>query len=218
MTLPKILSHPWKWRRTRGFGVHSPFAFRFITRVIGQRRAAYYAYTLIDGHCPKARRRGFNEIFAGMDFSIPVARLLFRLLCEFNPPLVVEIGSGQEVTNVVIAHAVPQAKHVRWTPGRQIALPDDDADGHRPTFVILNSLMPDDYQATCSFILSLLARSPGDRGCVLLVRNLHLMPAMKRLWEEVLRQAPKGMAFFDTDMGIFVSLPHLPRQDYSIII
>ena len=35
---------PRRYRTSRGFGVHSPFAFEFITRTIRDRDAYYYAY------------------------------------------------------------------------------------------------------------------------------------------------------------------------------
>ena len=33
-----------RWRTTRGYGVHSTFAYNLITKVIGQTSAHYYAY------------------------------------------------------------------------------------------------------------------------------------------------------------------------------
>ena len=45
--LKEILKYPAMWRRSHGFGVHSPFAYHFITKVIGEREAVYYAYPQI---------------------------------------------------------------------------------------------------------------------------------------------------------------------------
>lgn len=56
-----------RWRRSRGFGVHSPFAYRFITMVL-RGRMVYYSSAEIE--------------------SMPDAgwhRLLFRFVCEFEP-------------------------------------------------------------------------------------------------------------------------------------
>lgn len=41
--MPSVLTYFRRWRNSRGFGVHSPFAFAFITDVLRQ-RCAYYAY------------------------------------------------------------------------------------------------------------------------------------------------------------------------------
>jgi len=54
-------------RHRRGFGIHSPFAFRFVTEVLAQ-RLPYYGYTDISGD--------------------PRIRLLFRLTVYFRPTTV----------------------------------------------------------------------------------------------------------------------------------
>lgn len=37
-----------RWRHSKGFGVHSPFAYRFVTNVINPGRYHYYSYHEID--------------------------------------------------------------------------------------------------------------------------------------------------------------------------
>ncbi|MCM1355828.1 MAG: hypothetical protein NC212_05425 [Staphylococcus sp.] len=60
--------------RSRGFGVHSPFAFRFITSVLRQ-KGEYYAYADMRRFAPSASR--FRRL-----------SLLFRLVCEFRPAII----------------------------------------------------------------------------------------------------------------------------------
>lgn len=58
-----------RWWRSRGHGVHSPFAYRFITTVLRQRgAAAYYAWPRV-------------EAMPSPEWHKP----LFRLVCEFAP-------------------------------------------------------------------------------------------------------------------------------------
>ncbi|MDE6524298.1 MAG: hypothetical protein K2L66_01945 [Paramuribaculum sp.] len=55
--LIKHLKRPIKRRwRGRGNGVHSPFAYRFITEVLRQ-KDAYYAYDQLDGYLPRLAYR-----------------------------------------------------------------------------------------------------------------------------------------------------------------
>ena len=56
-----------RWWRSRGHGVHSPFAFRFITMVLRQ-EGGYYAYREL-------------ESMADPEWH----KLLLRLVCEFEP-------------------------------------------------------------------------------------------------------------------------------------
>lgn len=71
-------------RRTRGFGVHSPFAYRFITTVWHQ-KSAYYAYAVLH------ERR---------------SRKLFRMINFFNPGKIEQIGTPLPEVNVTFDVAV----------------------------------------------------------------------------------------------------------------
>lgn len=78
----QTLSNPLVWlarfRKRRGYGVHSPFAFRFITDVILETRP-YYAYGELDPQLPLAmrlrRRKGLH--------------LLLRLVNHLQPRTIV---------------------------------------------------------------------------------------------------------------------------------
>ena len=85
------LKHIWIWlRRFRyrcGYGVHSPFAFDFITNVIYE-KAAYYAYTELErlgaGQTGPVQQEGRH--------SRTVNRLLFRLVNRVQPQTIIDGG------------------------------------------------------------------------------------------------------------------------------
>lgn len=77
-----------RWRHGRGFGVHSPFAYTFITEVLRQ-PYAYYAY----GHLNRRER------------------LVFRVVLHFRPATVAIVGPGSY--KKAVADAMPAA---RFTP------------------------------------------------------------------------------------------------------
>lgn len=66
------LGAPRRLARRRGFGIHSPFAFDFVRRVINQ-PCRYYCYPLLD---EAARRTGIRR---------SVLRLVFRVALFFQP-------------------------------------------------------------------------------------------------------------------------------------
>lgn len=68
-----------RWRHGHGFGVHSPWAYRVITEVIGE-HAKYYAYPEIDALFGRRRK---------------TARTVFRLLVFLRPANVVVIGDNR---------------------------------------------------------------------------------------------------------------------------
>lgn len=85
-TLLKAIKHRW---RSCGFGIHSPFAYHFVTEVLCLSPAyTYYAYALTsDRHM----------------------RLLVRLLAFFNPASVcIRLGNPREAAGIVRA-VVPSA-------------------------------------------------------------------------------------------------------------
>lgn len=207
--IKKITSYPARWRRSRGFGVHSPFAYNFITKVLREKDAAYYAYAEIAAFCPRARRAGFNEIFAGKDMSVPEAQMLFRVLCYFNPSEIIEIGHGHEVTNIIINRSVPKAVVKTWHATRDMKVPN----GCEPV-VLLNQIIPDE----CGEAVEMIENLRANGGVVLIVRHINILPNNRDVWREITENATSGMSFTDGYMGIYVGRDSLPRQEYDIIL
>ena len=209
--LDRLLSYPARLRRSHGFGVHSPFAYRFITKVLREKEAQYYAYGEIAAFCPRVRKASFNEIFAGKDISIPEAHLLFRILCFFNPGHVLEVGHGHEVTHVILSRAVPNAAVHTWDSSVPPELPENE--GSEP-FVLVNQVAGSHMSHLAGEIISQI----GKHDCVVVVRNIRHLPSSRRLWEKLLEFSEFGMAFTDGYMGILVARRSLPFHIYEIVL
>lgn len=65
-----------RWRHGRGFGIHSPFAYDFITRTLRE-RLPYYGYERL------AAMQFSSD--SGDGLSIRRLRLIFRIAVRFNP-------------------------------------------------------------------------------------------------------------------------------------
>ena len=94
-TLASIPKRAW---RSRGFGIHSPFAFRFVTTVL-RCDASYYAYSLI-GNSPHDRR-------------------LYRVLLHLAPSAVVRSGPLSDTQHSAIDTAL---SHTAASPLRHKAV------------------------------------------------------------------------------------------------
>ena len=197
-----------KWRTSHGFGVHSTFAYNLITKVIRQTSAHYYAYAEIDSLCPKGRRIGATDNFSGFHYAIPDARLLFRLLCHFNPVEVIDVGNGHEVTNTILERAVPRARRERWVKSRPTPLEKEGL-----LFVLVN-LVNDEVGPLVAGLIKELSKRP--EGCVAVVRNIRSDAATRRLWTVLQTEMPDGMDFSNNHLGILCALPGLPRQSYNL--
>ena len=202
---------PRRLLKSHGYGVHSPFAYHFITKVLREKEAVYYAYPEIASFCPRTRKTGFNEIFAGRDMSVPEAWLLFRVLCHINPVHIVEMGNGHEVTTVIFNRAVPRATVHTWHNGRH---PDRQLLGQVEPFVLVNQFNDNEAEMVNEYLHEVI--TSGDS--VIYLRNLKSMPAMKRIWEKLCGITDFGMGFTDGYTGIFVGRRKLPHQIYDIFI
>lgn len=83
------------WRHSKGFGIHSPFAYRFITEVVRQ-HLPYYGYADISSD-----RR---------------LRLLYRLIVYFRPRRVKIVSSQPTLLEGVIRRASSQTELVSDAP------------------------------------------------------------------------------------------------------
>lgn len=86
--------------RSRGFGIHSPFAFRFVTRVLRE-DGEYYAY--------RELRRIAHSGARFADLS-----LLFRIICCFSPSEVGVFGGLSVQARKAIAHGRFARKGCRY--------------------------------------------------------------------------------------------------------
>jgi len=207
-TLKRALRHPSRWRRGKGFGVHSPFAFNFITKVLGEKDAAYYAYADIEACCRKNRRGGFYGRFAGKDKSVHEALMIFRTLCHFNPVEVIEMGHGHEETDIILERAVPEAKRIVWHRGRIT-----DAETESP-FILINRLTPTEADEAYIFLKNLIDKTDA----VIALRDIDVLPCMRQLWEKLCNSTDHGMGFSNDYTAIYVSRRFLPHQIFNIVL
>lgn len=85
-----------KWR-SRGHGVHSPFAFSFVTTVLRE-RCAYYIYEEIDR-------------LAADNTDRHVARRLFRIIIAMRPASVAVNGTLSQACSRAVALALQGFRH-----------------------------------------------------------------------------------------------------------
>lgn len=99
---PRILRWFRRFRQRRGYGVHSPFAFEWITDVVYLQKAQYYAYA------PLAEQ---HEAWQGV-LSVKDARLLFRIANHQRAQRMLVVGQGIEREIHYLQAARPSAQIV----------------------------------------------------------------------------------------------------------
>lgn len=207
--LRSIIRAPKRLRTSRGFGVHSPFAFNTITKVLCDRSAAYYAFPEIDALCGKSRRDTMfdNMIFSLGGFERQEARMIFRLICAWKPEEIIEIGGSNEVSRTIIDRAAPHARLHRWSREDPTSI-----QPNRKTMIMIHYALPVNFTTIRSYILEAVRNPAGTMICF---RNLQ-HPMIKRLWNQLGMVASFGMSFHDDLTGIYFADPRLPRQNFEL--
>ncbi|MCC8038328.1 MAG: hypothetical protein LIP02_09390 [Bacteroidales bacterium] len=225
-----------RYNRSKGFGIHSPFAFRFVQRVLSE-RAGYYAYEDIDFRRDQARimARESGKRHPRI-ISAKNARMLLRITAFFNPREIMQVGTSYGVSTTAMLD-VDSRSHLVIYPGNNphheiyaetvskhstqitdipsLATAFDHYDerlGSARPFMVVNSLDNDkDYSLTLSKSVDYL----NQEGVVVL-RNMQRSTRMKRLFREIESALAHGQTFTNQKIAVIVGLSHLQRQTFSL--
>lgn len=194
--LPRMIEsvlHPRRFMRSRGFGVHSPFAFNFINGVLRPGRGCtYYAYRSLGAICAESGGR----------LRVSDMRLLHRMICALRPTAFCAIGpdSGHTVRCAALA---ARSMTVVSDPAR---LP---AEGR---VMILATAEPS------ASVREAVAARVASGGAALLAIGA---PQLAAATDSALDDAGFGMTFSGAPrrgtLMVAVARIHLPRQHFNLI-
>ncbi|MDE6074168.1 MAG: hypothetical protein K2F80_06170 [Muribaculaceae bacterium] len=224
--IKRLLNAPLRLRTSRGFGVHSPFAFSFILNVLKQ-RYSFYSYKNQVKRTKVARRH------TGTVPASSVQHLVFRICNRFRPAVVFEIGHscGLEAMAVIDSStackvmsydhrpASPLFEHVTAHCRDRITIEPNFSSSVEEYNRLTTESTPmvmvncaENIDTDRDFILSLLRRDG-----VAVFTNIKRDSVTSGLWEEVNdRLESHGMTFTNDRFGVIVGLSHLPRQRYKL--
>lgn len=224
--------------RSQGFGIHSPFAFRFVLDVLRE-RLPYYAYDDIAQLRAAVVHAVSHHWRHPRIISAKNAKMLFRLVNFFNPPCILQVGTSYGVSTAcmmavdrssrlwlyephldrypVVGRVLePLLQRVDCYDDPAVAVADYrravDAAGAQP-FVLVNDLpcAEADYDLALGCVQWTI-----DCGGVLVMRNLSREPLMKRLWLDAQAYAQRGQTFTNEKIAIIVANPKLQREDFFL--
>lgn len=110
--------------KRRGFGVHSPFVYNFIIRVI-EEKAKYYSYSAIEKQYFKVKSSLTSTSHIKLH-SLKFSKLIFRVANRLKPETILECGTAYGVStialslsksNTQITTIEPNAEIARWVNG-----------------------------------------------------------------------------------------------------
>ncbi len=222
-----------RYRRSKGYGIHSPFAFRFVLKVLRE-RSGYYAYqTIRDGRNLALVRMVEEGISSRKVLSNKNARLIFRVVNFFNPTAIIQFGSNYGVSAICALSASSKSQLWLLEPkAREYSIVKDVVQGNsarihafgnvddcinnysqvveRP-FVIVNAVTADNLPAVAQFLQTVV----GHNG-VIVMRNMASSSEVYNLWSGVVRSMEYGMSFTNGKIGVIVANRKLPLQQFSL--
>lgn len=225
-----------RYQASKGFGVHSPFAFKFILNVLDE-KYEYYAYDKLQQLRINVIERTRKENgYKPRVISISEAAAIFRIANYYNPQLFLSIGSSYGVAAASMlavskrsrmflyddnsAQNNAAAREILSGYGDRIVQGEDlqntisgyiTALGDNDMFVTVNNIADHDTATATALINTAVSR----RG-VLIMRNIDSSRNMARLWQHCKQAMTYGMTFGNGKTAVMVLNPKLPRQDFEI--
>ena len=224
--------------RSRGFGIHSPFAFHFVTEVLRE-GLPYYSYDYIRRQRHAAVKATRHYFLHPRIISNKSARLLFRVTNFFNPSVIAQFGTDYGVSAACMMavsaasklflqeidiERFPVVKEIFSTFGNEVVCNQsceatEEAYFHRlqaepaaKPFALINVIrQPSDYDTVLHFALRALSC-----GGVVIIRNIHRFPDNKRLWLQCKEQMKSGQTFTNEKIAIMVGNPGLPLEHFLL--
>lgn len=201
------LKRPFIWlrrfRHRRGYGVHSPFAFNFITNVIYE-RTPYYKYDeLLVSQKEQAKQKD-----CGWDYETgKVKRLLFRVVNYCQPVTIVDAGC-LSASSLYLKAAKEGADYTAAADLSELFLEDG---------VPVDFLYVHDYRRP-EFVEEVfnLCASRSTQRSVFVVEGIRYTPSMMALWKRLVRHERAGITFDLYDLGIVFFDKTKNKQDYIV--
>lgn len=221
-----------RYVKSKGFGIHSPFAFYFVTRILRE-RAAYYAYDTIDSTLAAGRAEARRQGIKPQTASRKGCRLMFRIANYFHPGHIVQWGGDAGVSavsllacnrvsrlsliepddkrwNIIVAAAGRYASRITRLVAADRLTYDEVANNGMP-FVLFQYVSRDEREAARTLVRTIVAQ-----GGVILMRNIGRSSGVSALWKETRRLMTSGMSFGNDRFGVVVCNPKLPLQHFSV--
>ncbi len=216
-------------RYRKGFGVHSPFAFSFITKVIDE-RCPYYCYDEIE--LVRKELQQHDNVPVRQEIKRSHGELLFRVVNYFKPKRLIQLGSpagigtlyltayASDLQCTVLEEKESFARQTCWTIQRKertfITVEQGDYRQTFPKalqemgkvdFIFFNS--PD---ITRAYLEEALKHIHSES--VFFIEGIRANQEMRRLWKELCLREEVVLTFDLYNIGILFFNKRLHKQNY----
>ena len=186
-------------RYRKGYGVHSPFAFRLITEIIFE-SYPYYGYAEIQKTPALLGRENIN-------LSTKVLKLIFRLVNWRQPSSILEIGATSNLkiavtqakknAQLVYSETIISALNTKHLPSDLVFI------NHNKTSETLKESKEKIFQLIHS-------------GSLLVISGIGYSNEMKELWKSIQQDERAGITFDLYEVGLVFFDLEKNKQDYTV--
>ncbi len=184
----------------RGYGVHSPFAFGFLTDVVYE-RGEYYAYR-------ELRKRYPAGCPCGGLHRLKCRKFLFRLSNYVHPSQIRIYGHVKEAETAYLAAGCRSAAVCRDLFWGERAREDGGFARQKELTVVGRGIEPRHWTTVVS--------RPPTRSSVCLLFGIRASKAASRAWDDVKRLPETAVTFDLYDYGVVFYDRSKQRQDYIV--
>lgn len=200
-TVMGIIRRRWIWikrfRHRRGYGVHSPFAFDFLTNVVYE-RGEYYAYR-------ELRERCFTPAYWWNGHVVKCRKFMFRLANYVHPSVVQVYGNMEGGSESYLRAGCVSALFRREdAPGKRDAVSERGDE-----LFCVGTGMP--FETWTAFADDV----PTEKSVVLLC-GIHGSAEALRHWEQVKLHPRVSVSFDLYDYGILFFDSSKQKQHYIV--
>lgn len=199
-----MLCRQWIWlkrfRHRRGYGVHSPFAFDFLTYVVYE-RGEYYAYRELKKRYPVVC------LCEGLH-RLKCRKFLFRLSNYVHPSLIRIYGHVKEAETAYLAAGCRSAAVCQDLFWKVRVRENGGFVRQKELMVVGRGIAPRHWTAVVS--------RPSTRCSVCLLFGIRASKAALRAWNDV-KRLPEAVVTFDLyDYGLVFYDRSKQRQNYIV--
>lgn len=222
--------------RSRGFGIHSPFAFNFVCYVLREKNP-FYCYEPLE-----ALRQAVIDALRGGKrhrrvISFKDLKMLFRIANHFNSPYMMQVGTCYGLTAASL-FSVSSMSHLwiyepemeRFPVLGQVLVPYlDRLDSYDSLAVAVEDYRTAVGSEDLPFMVINSMPSAGDdqilrqyleeliRGeCVIVMRDLNNNDGLKNLWQHIKQSMTYGQSFSNEKISVVVVKRHLNLEHFFL--
>lgn len=230
-----FLKRTWIWgkrfRYRKGYGVHSPFAFHFITAVI-QEKGNYYAYKELNKIRLKLIKQKHSLLVNGLLNRKKNDQLLFRLVNYTQPQTILEIGTDTGLSTLYLAEAAKKAQCI--TLDNEKATQQTVRDifcGRKNIRLLTGELLPLTQETILQLdsidflyvhfphctpqIWNLCIEKASPRS-LFIIEGIHRTDKQSALWKKYIADPCTGITFDLYDLGIIFFDKTKIKQHYIV--